>query len=185
MTSGACVRVHIIGGGGSGKTTIAQRFATTHGLPHVELGVEGVSATVPSPEGWVTEGIFLYGTRSLLDAADAIVWLDLPCRIARRSIYRHTRLTLTRRNRHRGFGLLRDFLRSQTRHYTAEAREKRSATDWAAITRARKNCSPRTQTRSCTSATHAMLPDGQPTSEPDPLATRRPPRRRRGVRRRY
>lgn len=130
-------RAHIIGGGGSGKTTLARRLAASVGVPHVDLDVAASITAPDGPGGWVTEGIFLYGTRPLFDAANVIVWLDLPWSVARRRIVsRHVRLSLAGKNPHRGLRLLRRFLQSQRRYYTAEARAPRGPTDWAAITRA-------------------------------------------------
>jgi hypothetical protein len=83
---------------------------------------------------WVIEGIFVWGTALSLERADLIVWLDLPWRVARRRIVtRHLRLTPAGANPHRGLRLLRQFLRSQRRYYTAPAREPAGPTDWDAI----------------------------------------------------
>ena len=132
-------RIHVIGGAGSGKTTLARRIAHARGVPHVDLDLDlGAAPEPPTDErGWVTEGIFLHGIEPLLDAADAIVWLDLPWRVAcTRIVRRHVRLSLTGKNRHRGLRLLWGFLRSQRDYYSSPARVPEGPTDWAALTRA-------------------------------------------------
>lgn len=131
------LRIYIIGGGGSGKSTLGRQLARALGLDLTELdGSSGVGERA-SGSGWVIEGIFVWGTAVWLDRADLIVWLDLPWRVARRRILtRHLRLTAAGVNPHRGWRLLWQFLRSQRRYYTAPAREPAGPADWDAITRA-------------------------------------------------
>lgn len=60
---------------------------------------------------WVTEGAFLWWTEPLLEAADLIVWLDLPFRITGwRIVKRHVQLNLAGTNRHPDTGKLVRFL---------------------------------------------------------------------------
>ena len=83
-------RIHIVGGSGTGKTTMALRLSTALGLPAFHL--DEIAAAHPeanpsedrarlavqiagSPE-WVTEGIHVGWTDSLFRNADVIVWLD-------------------------------------------------------------------------------------------------------------
>jgi adenylate kinase family enzyme len=87
-------RVWVIGASGSGKTTLAEELARRLGVPHIELDAmhhgpdwaepdldefrEAVAA-VASGDAWVIDGSY----RSKLgdrvpDAADTLVWLDLP-----------------------------------------------------------------------------------------------------------
>ena len=130
-------RIYIIGGGGSGKTTLGRQVARALGLELTEL--DGSSGAGERARGsqWIIEGIFVWGTAAWLERADLIVWLDLPWRVARRRILtRHLRLTATGANPHRGWRLLWQFLRSQRRYYTAPAREPAGPADWDAITRA-------------------------------------------------
>ncbi|CAN5556575.1 hypothetical protein BH20CHL6_BH20CHL6_06820 [soil metagenome] len=85
-------RIHIIGGPGGGKTTLARKLAqrtgaTVHHLDelaidpktHIARPVEVRHAEVrhiASQPSWVTEGVHLGWTEPLLEAADVILWLD-------------------------------------------------------------------------------------------------------------
>ena len=86
-------RVHIVGGPGSGKTTLARRIGDALGLPvhHLDDVYRVGGGTGPlRPEtdrradvkrilgepGWVTEGIHLGWTDPFFEAADLVVWLD-------------------------------------------------------------------------------------------------------------
>ena len=130
-------RIYIIGGGGSGKTTLGRRVARDLGLELTELDGSAGAGERARGSRWVIEGIFVWGTAGWLERADLIVWLDLPWRVARRRILtRHLRLTAAGANPHRGWRLLWQFLRSQRRYYTAPAREPAGPADWDAITRA-------------------------------------------------
>ena len=133
-------RVHIVGGPGSGKTTVALDLGRRIGVPAYdldEIGYQGgagdrrpldarladVCAIAAQP-GWVTEGVFLGWTDELLRAADVILWLDMPWRVAAwRIIARHVRASLAGTNRHPGILRLLRFLRFAMRYYRAsEAR---------------------------------------------------------------
>jgi cytidylate kinase len=130
-------RVHIIGGGGAGKTTLGRHLAAVLDLDLAELDSGTDLGRLARRPRWVAEGIFVYGAGELLRRADLIIWLDLPWRVARRRILtRHLKLTVTGANPHRGWRLLRRFLMSQRRYYTEPAREPAGPTDWDAITRA-------------------------------------------------
>jgi adenylate kinase family enzyme len=82
---------------GSGKTTVGRELARRLGVPFVELDalVHGPNwaetpddelrvqvAPVLGSDGWVVDGSYSrkLGTM-VLDAADAVVWLDLPIRV--------------------------------------------------------------------------------------------------------
>ena len=86
-------RIFVAGGSGSGKSTLAHRIGSRAGLPVHELDriarIGGGSGPERDPAErermvseirdsgrWVVEGIHLGWTDPLLDAADAIIWLD-------------------------------------------------------------------------------------------------------------
>lgn len=89
----AAERILIVGGPGSGKTTLALELGALLNLPvhhlddiarvgggrgpetSVEHRASAIGEIVASGR-WLTEGVHLGWTGPLLDAADAIVWLD-------------------------------------------------------------------------------------------------------------
>ncbi len=107
-TLAACERILILGGTGSGKTTLARELAVTLHVPHVELdsqyfGREFSTAPLPllrertsaaiAGNRWVTDG----NKRAVRDLvwprADTIIWLDYPLvvslwRLGRRALWR-------------------------------------------------------------------------------------------------
>jgi hypothetical protein len=120
-------RLHIVGGAGSGKTTLARHLTRRLRLPVYALDeinfVDGVSSKRPQGErlaavrqiaaqpAWITEGIFVGWTDELLRQAELIIWLDLPWytalpRIVRRYLQDSRRGT----NRYSGLGTLLKFL---------------------------------------------------------------------------
>lgn len=85
-------RIHIVGGPGSGKTTLAHEIGTRLGIEVHELDtiaftgpdyaerslsdrLADVSLITDKP-AWISEGLFILWTESLLECADIIVWLD-------------------------------------------------------------------------------------------------------------
>lgn len=145
-------KVHIIGGAGSGKTTLAQWFQDELGLPCTFLDQVGWDATGKVPldrrmaaldailaqPRWVTEGAFLWWTDPLLENADVIVWLDLPFRInAYRMVKRHVLADLRGNNPHPGYRNLFDFMTGVgRRHYMRQPLIPKAVDDDFAITRA-------------------------------------------------
>ena len=127
-------RIHIIGGQGSGKTTLARRLGTLLDAPYYDLdevGYEGgfgakrplearladIERIIAQPS-WITEGGFIWWIDDLLRAADTIVWLDMPWRIRRwRILTRHIKADLARNNRHPGYlNLYNFYIRSREYH---------------------------------------------------------------------
>ena len=129
-------RVHVIGGAGSGKTTLARRLAAHLDAPVYdldEIGYEGGSGArrplttrledvrrIITQPAWVTEGAFLWWTDELLAAADLIVWLDLPFRIAAaRIVRRHVEAERRGDNRHPGWMRMLRLVGSVRRYHLA------------------------------------------------------------------
>lgn len=126
-------RIHIIGGPGSGKTTLASRLAAAIGVRPVHLdGIARVGggtgpprsmeqrlndvSAIASRPAWVTEGVHLGWTDALLERADLIVWLDTVGRAtaSRRIVGRFVRDAVAEMRRRRGrdrFLRIRDYLR--------------------------------------------------------------------------
>lgn len=98
------MRVHVIGGPGTGKTTVGRAIAAELGLTLVELDraiayrPPRASDTVPfsswervswddrllaatavaGEPAWVSEGVYAGWTEPLVARADFVIWLDLP-----------------------------------------------------------------------------------------------------------
>jgi shikimate kinase len=121
------MRVHIVGLAGSGKSTLARWISLTcaapaHDLDWVVYGDDGRERpaseisrrleAIAREAAWVTEGAYHDDwLRTLLDAADLIVWLDLPLhRCVVRMVRRHALAELRRNNRHPGWRKLIRFL---------------------------------------------------------------------------
>ncbi|MCR9277442.1 MAG: hypothetical protein NXH85_05665 [Pseudomonadaceae bacterium] len=104
-------RVHIFGGAGSGKTTLAQRYAKQHQFAHYELDEiyysnvptrsrrerverEGFLSDIVASDQWVVDGIFWQPwVRPALERADKIIVLAVPESTRHlRVIKRHFRL---------------------------------------------------------------------------------------------
>jgi cytidylate kinase len=158
--------MHIVGGPGSGKTTLARTVAARVGVDPVDLDriafdrsnqgfallgaiVDGqrttparralaVEAILEEPD-WVTEGIYVGWTAPLMAEADIVVWLDPPTRVAlRRIVTRHAKASWHRTNEFKGLRLLARFLRSSFHYYVgpADVPEDVMTLDEEAITRA-------------------------------------------------
>ncbi len=101
-------RICIKGTSGAGKSTFGAELAERLGVPHIELDALhwGPNWSLPEDEvfrarvreamaaareGWIIDGNYdskLGGT--VIDAADTIVWLDLPLRITLPRLWRRT-----------------------------------------------------------------------------------------------
>jgi len=97
-----------MGASGSGKATLAAELARRLGVPHIELDAlhHGPNWSQPSadefrrrvrkimdaaPHGWVIDGNYERKLdRLVTDAADTIVWLDLPVWILLHRLWRRT-----------------------------------------------------------------------------------------------
>ena len=146
------MRIHIVGGPGSGKTTLARHLAQECSLPLYELDAvaygHGAGAKRPldvrlanvsavsGQEAWITEGIFLGWTDELSERADAIIWLDLPWRLAAwRIVMRHIQASRVGANQHQGIRRLGGFLLDARRYYRAPASIAAASDDDRAVTR--------------------------------------------------
>jgi energy-coupling factor transporter ATP-binding protein EcfA2 len=112
-TLAGCDRILILGGTGSGKTTLARELAAALQVPHVELdslyfGPEFSTAPLPllrertsaaiAGDRWVTDGNKQAVRDLVWPRADTIVWLDYPLglrlwRLAKRARGRTSLLT--------------------------------------------------------------------------------------------
>jgi hypothetical protein len=145
-------KIHIIGGPGCGKTTLARLLSDQLGCPSHDLDLVGWCdhRKVPLPErlqeietilsqpSWVAEGIFLWWTEALFENADWILWLDLPFRVAAWRIFkRHILADWRGDNPHSGVLNLITFLDGVGRgYYRRPAVAPDSPDDDLAITRA-------------------------------------------------
>ena len=113
-------RILIVGASGSGKTTFARELCRHTGLPLLELDsiYWGPNWSRPSPEafgkalnqaiqppGWIIEGDCDLHSHQVWQAADLLIWLDLPLwQVFARTLWRslksvHPRKTLGRQHR--------------------------------------------------------------------------------------
>jgi shikimate kinase len=129
-------RIYILGGPGSGKTTLANRISYQLTIPCYELDLigweKGVGAERPSEvrlrevheialqADWVAEGGHSPWRNELLQRAEQIVWLDLSWNIARwRILTRHAHASLAGTNKHHGLLKLSRFMSNAKAFYTS------------------------------------------------------------------
>jgi adenylate kinase family enzyme len=110
------MRISVVGGSCTGKTTLSRKLSARLGVPHIELDAlhHGPNwdeapaellrqrvheAFAQAPDGWVVDGNY-HGKIGLLvqDEADLVVFLDPPFRTAlRRAVWRTFSRSLTRK----------------------------------------------------------------------------------------
>ena len=151
MSKSPLQKIHIIGGAGSGKTTLANWFGqqlnypcfyldqigwSTSGKVPLAKRMEDIQQILTQP-AWITEGVFLWWTDPLLEHADLIVWLDLSFpRTAWRIMKRHAVASWNRNNPHAGIRhLLRFVYGVGKNHYRKEPLTPSGPDDDFAITR--------------------------------------------------
>ena len=100
-------KIVVVGGSGSGKTTVARRLAEAHDLTYVELDAlhwgpnwtprpadefRTLVETAIAADTWVVDGNY-YGKLGdlVLERADLVVWLDLPLRVTLPRLWTRTR----------------------------------------------------------------------------------------------
>jgi adenylate kinase family enzyme len=130
----ASERIHVTGGPGSGKTTLARRIAARAAAPLYDLDDVALAASAEdgsigeAPTGGLgsilvldrclTEGAYIESARQLLEAADLIVLMSVPWRVASyRIVMRHVRAEIAGTNRFPGWRRLYRFWRWSARFY--------------------------------------------------------------------
>lgn len=141
-------RLLIVGGPGSGKTTLARTIGNALDATIVDLdfvgydegaGTErpladrlGDAANIARQEHWIAEGSYIGWTDALAEASDVIILLDPPWRVAcYRILKRHAVASLRRTNRHPGLRNLWQFLRRSKGYYTGASPRHQHVVDWA------------------------------------------------------
>ena len=129
------LKIQILGGPGSGKTTLGAEIGAKFDLPFYEMDVVGMRngtdnrawirdafefITLP---GWVMEGGAILWNEPILEYADYIILLEVPWRTAAyRIIHRHVVKSLRGINPHPGIRSLITFLRNNRPYYLNQCR---------------------------------------------------------------
>ncbi|MDB5237608.1 MAG: topology modulation protein [Parcubacteria group bacterium] len=124
------MRITILGLPGSGKSTLAKKISQKLGIPHIHIDrfwfkaggrinatdtekerirrivLKDVTEAI-SQEEWVSDGLFAYAQTLIAEAADVIVFLDIP---AWRLFWNHAVRILNRNARHAEVTLWDDLL---------------------------------------------------------------------------
>ena len=138
------MRIYIVGGPGSGKTSLGLSLSRRLGLPLLQLDemwgplfardTDGVIAQATREfrkhlvadyagrAGWVIEGAEPPFLDAFAEVSDLIVWCDVPFIVAAsRMIRRHVIADIRGNNRYPGYGRLYGFLRSVRGRYVVKS----------------------------------------------------------------
>lgn len=134
------LKIHILGGPGSGKTTLGQEIASRFALSLYELDMigrkNGLQHTaylqdafaIVSQPGWVTEGVGLIWTDPFLDHADYIILLEISWPTAAyRIVRRHISKSLQGTNLYPGIKRLFLFLKDSNDYYSNQCSSETEA----------------------------------------------------------
>lgn len=125
------VKIAILGGPGSGKTTLAQNLSALLHVPNHDLDTIGwthgddimahikEAAAIANQPTWIAEGVHIIWTEPLFHHADYIVLLDISWPVAAwRVIRRHIVKSLRGTNPYPGMKSLWNFLKFTRGYYT-------------------------------------------------------------------